>query len=498
MPGRKAAAQITEKLLSLGCTVSIIDTSSLDLPDGYDAADFTGSRTELVAWMVPLIKKISLPAEPEPEPPMPEPVERITPAPPPEPKMKGLSIGGNGNPQSNLFNAMMILKQVPDISQHIWADDFHLEFFTTIASRGTAKSTEPQKIGEGFIDDVRIMLQGKHEMHKISRADTEAAIKAVARRNVRNEPLEWLETLKWDQTPRLDEWLINYAGAEDSAYTRAISKNFLLAMCQRVKRPGSKFDHVLVLEGCQGLGKSQLLQGLCGKYHTEYTASIKRNGKDANLAFKSNMLVEFSEGAALAGMTNEDKKAFISANEDAYRVPYDRSSDKWPRTFVFAITTNNQDFLDDGTGDRRYWPIHVSKIDWEGIKLVREQLFAEAFYRLNLEENYFAVPWEEAEQAREVYTVNEELDDVVADYCNSRTDGFVRLSDVWTKAIEGSLDRFDRRSQLNLGRIMRRIGWKKTVKNGHKVWMPAIDPVLMAATQKKRSPVKNYAPQGFD
>jgi predicted P-loop ATPase len=195
---------------------------------------------------------------------------------------------------------------------------------------------------------------------------------------------DWLKSLKWDGVHRIDTWLRDHAGAVGpEPYLSEVSRKVLVAMIKRVFEPGCKFDHVLILEGLQGVGKSTLLRKLAGDaWFSDATLNI--GDKDAVLTMQSKWLIELGELSAMGRADLEQLKAFITQTTDRIRAPYGKRVEEFPRQCVFIGSTNLDEYLRDLTGNRRFWPVKVLDIKFDGIASVREQLFAEAlqYYRL--------------------------------------------------------------------------------------------------------------------
>lgn len=188
----------------------------------------------------------------------------------------------------------------------------------------------------------------------------------------------YLNGLRWDGKPRIDTWLRDHlGGSAPEPYLSAVSRKVLVAMVARVMEPGCKFDQVLILEGFQGKGKSTALRHLAGdQWFTD--AHVNFKDKDAVLALQAHWIVELGE---LSGMRKADVdllKEFISRQTDKIRVPYGKLPEDFPRQCIFIGTTNRDEFLKDETGNRRYWPVSVSRYDFSSLLEARDQLFAEA------------------------------------------------------------------------------------------------------------------------
>lgn len=187
---------------------------------------------------------------------------------------------------------------------------------------------------------------------------------------------------KWDGRPRLDDFLIEVLGLTDQtkfAYYRNVSRCFFKAIVARVFRPGCKVDTVLVLEGPQGIFKSKLLR-IFALDDDWFSDSLPHNvsSKDAKQHLLGKLVIEMSEIAQMDRSTNEALKAFLSAQDDKFRPPYARHEVTCLRQCVFVGTTNDDQYLKDITGNRRYWPIACGALDLDYAEANIEMVYAEA------------------------------------------------------------------------------------------------------------------------
>jgi putative DNA primase/helicase len=202
---------------------------------------------------------------------------------------------------------------------------------------------------------------------------------------------KFIEQEKWDGTPRIDEWLIQSINCDNNIYTRHVSAKFLIATVSRIYNPGCKFDHMLILEGPQGIGKSTLVETLAGDWYLD--TNFDNKDKDLIDSMRGVFIVEISE---LSGMGKKDVdwlKSFLSKKVDRVRLPYASRSKDFKRKCVFVGTYNpsgNNMYLRDDTGNRRFWPVEcVGSINIDYVKQNRAQLWAEALERYKQGEKYF-------------------------------------------------------------------------------------------------------------
>ena len=202
----------------------------------------------------------------------------------------------------------------------------------------------------------------------------------------------YLSSLKWDGTPRLDTLLIDYLGAEDCDYVRAVTRKTLVAAVARIFQPGVKFDSILVLVGEQGMGKSTLFARLGREWFSDSLSISDMKDKTAPEKLQGYWLLELSELNGIKKMDVEVVKSFITRTDDKFRQAYGVSVESHPRSCVIVGTTNSDGgFLRDITGNRRFWPVHVSgkgkHHPWDLTDV--DQIWAEALERYNAGEELF-------------------------------------------------------------------------------------------------------------
>lgn len=248
---------------------------------------------------------------------------------------------------------------------------------------------------------------------KVTKGMVEDAMFKIAKECKYDSAKHYVTSIVWDKKARLDTWLSSVYGVENDEYHRAVASNWMKGLVKRIIEPGCKFDYVLVLEGEQGVKKSTSLAILGGEWHVETTMST--DNKDFFMQFSGKTIIEFSEGETLSRTEVKRMKAIITNQVDRYRVPYERMTQDFPRRCVFAMTTNQTEYLKDETGNRRWLPVKVVKeeADVEWLKENRDQLYAEAYHRaIVLKENAYEFPKEatlEAQMARMIHDPNEDL-----------------------------------------------------------------------------------------
>jgi putative DNA primase/helicase len=193
----------------------------------------------------------------------------------------------------------------------------------------------------------------------IGTAKLEKALSVIYQRDAFHPVRDYLNGLTWDGEDRLETMLIDYMGAVDNDYTRAVTKKALVAAVARVFKPGIKFDYVLTLVGEEGKGKSTLFKKLGRHWFSDTFNLHMLQGKEAYEQIRGAWIIEIGELAGMAKAEVERVKGFISASEDRYRQAYGRRVENFPRQNVFFATTNKPDFLKSQTGNRRFWPVSI-------------------------------------------------------------------------------------------------------------------------------------------
>lgn len=225
---------------------------------------------------------------------------------------------------------------------------------------------------------------------------------------------DYLSSCTWDRIERLDTVLIDTLGATDTLYTRAVSRKFFAAAVARIFNPGVKFDSMLTIVGDQGIGKSTFFSRMGGKWFSDSVTTV--NDSKAVEGLQGAWLIEMGELSGLRKSEVDAVKHFISKTEDRYRVAYGKRVSYFPRSCVFAGTTNEDDFLRDATGNRRYWivnckngAIELPVFDYLTPDIVA-QIWAEAKERLDNGESLHLDAEKEAD-AREIQDSHLEKDD---------------------------------------------------------------------------------------
>lgn len=408
-PGMKAMLGIGAHLRDVhGCTVSVLPIEPPGvLPDGWDARD----AIETDGWTAERVLEFFGRAQPCPSALAPA----SAPAAPPDKKNEGPVDTGGGDDaglrpglvrcgshwvpewlswyfdQDKLRwnvsrkTVIAVLERAEEFADAVAYDEMR-----NVAVCRRPLPWAPERTGE--LRDADALLLGKWlsdtwDLPSVSQAALHEALQTVAHAQRYHPVRDWLQALRWDGKTRIDKWLLYVLGERPdnvppalAEYLCLVGRYWLLGMVNRVMQPGCKFDYCPVLEGSGGLRKSTLVEVLAGSEHYSDTPFQVGQGKEGQEQVQGCWLYEIAE------LTNFSKsevgaiKVFVSSKVDRYRVAYGTVVESFPRQCVLVGTTNEDTYLRDRTGNRRFWPIPVHQVintDW--VLKWRDQLLAEAY-----------------------------------------------------------------------------------------------------------------------
>jgi Virulence-associated protein E-like domain len=289
-------------------------------------------------------------------------------------------------------------------------------------------------------------------------------VEEAARRNTFHPVRDYLDGLVWDGVSRIDRWLVDYGGADATEYVCAVGALTLVAAVRRVRKPGCKFDEMLIFEmPTQGKDKSTAIQVLAVR--EEWFSDdlpLNSDGKRVIEQTRGKWIVEASELSGIRRSDVEHLKATLSRASDRARLSYDRLTTDRPRQFIIIGTTNAVYYLRDTTGNRRFWPIAVTGFDVVALARDRDQLWAEAAAReatgasIRLDPKLYAAAGGEQEER--------EIADPWLDLLRAATEGFngkILGADAW-KLVRMPPDRRTQEHNGRLGQAMRQLGFERT------------------------------------
>ena len=285
----------------------------------------------------------------------------------------------------------------------------------------------------------------------------------------------YLDGLYWDDTPRIDQWLVTYGGAEDTPLVRAIGRIVLVAAVRRVRQPGCKFDELMIWESLQGEEKSTALRTLCPKdaWFSD-DLQLGASSKEVVETTGGKWIIEASE---LVGSKREAErlKGFLSRQVDGpVRLAYGHYSTEVPRQFIVVGTTNKHAYLKDATGNRRFWSVRVQRFDVAGLRRDRDQLWAEASTRERTGESIRldAALWEAAEREQKRREIIDPWEEKLLPTIAKGQAYRIAPEDLWG-FIGVAVERRDERAAERIATTMQRFGFKRMAvrdREGKVVW----------------------------
>lgn len=290
-----------------------------------------------------------------------------------------LILNQDGLPKPVLANAVIMIRRSP-------LRIGHDAFLARVCNY------EPSPWGtEGIWTDIDDLNTTDYLQHHGVCVDVKTAHHAamfVAHEHVYHPLRTYLQGLAWDQQERLTHWLVDCLGVENNEYTRGVGKLWMISAVARAFQEGCKADQMLVLEGEQGKLKSSALR-MIANGHMETASGVQWfsdtmpdiDHKDIGMHMQGTWIIEMSDLDAIRRADWTSTKKFISMQNDRFRSPYGYNVETYPRQCVFAGSTNEEHWIGDRTGGRRFWAVKVGKINLELAGAMRDQLWAEATWR---------------------------------------------------------------------------------------------------------------------
>lgn len=295
--------------------------------------------------------------------------------------------------------------------------------------------------------------------------DAHTAIEAAADRMSFNPVTDWFDGLKWDGEARLDKWLTYYLGAADTPFTRLVGAKWLISGVARAYEPGCKVDTMLILEGPQGIGKSNVMRtlGTLGgrSYFTDQVDNI--GSKDAAMQLQGVLIIELAEMNQFKGKEITAIKAWMTQTVDRYRPPFGRRVMAFPRHSILGGTMNpdGAGYFEDVTGARRFWPVLCTAIDMDAIERDRDQLWAEARDRYRAGERWWldedGVALAKVEQDDRY--LSEPWEDLVLHHVADKP--YVNGTDILVDCLQVHKERLTKMHTQKVAKILYKAGWTR-------------------------------------
>jgi predicted P-loop ATPase len=405
-----------------------------------------------------------------------------------------LKKGTNGRIDgTQVSNIILVLREHPSWKHVVRYSEFdHRVHLLNPPFRGTfyAGPVNDQKwVEDNDLTCVRSWLETTLDM-SVSKENLIDALVAVGMSQSFHPVREWLDSLVWDGTPRIEHWLKDYCGAEVETESQriavpAMSKRWLISAVARANEPGAKVDCTLVLEGAQSIKKSTTFATLVPNEAWFSDERLNLDSKDTLQQIQGKWIIEIAELASFRGKANEEIKHFLTKRADDFRKPYEKINRSYPRQCVFGGTVNDAEYLSDPTGNRRFFPVRChgldslgGKIDIVGLRAVRDQLWAEAVHEYKRGEQWWLT--EEEEDAARVEQESRFTEDawqsrveawIEAEENGSPRDAF-SMDEVLLKAVCIDPGRQGRAEQTRMKNILNRLGFerKQVTIDGKRPW----------------------------
>lgn len=348
--------------------------------------------------------------------------------------------GGSGKLECTINNIILILE-----NHHAFKGKITHDKFAGVDAivGGLPWNKQAQQWTDNDDANLRVWLERHYALTgKEKIAD---ALTAVLTRHSYHPIQDYLNSLTWDGTKRLERLIIDYIGAEDNELTRTMTRKHFTAAVTRVFRPGCKYDYCLVMTGPEGAGKSTLLNKMGGQWFNDSITTTE--GKEGMEQLRRAWIIEMGELSSIKRSDVESVKAYLSKRVDIYRAAYARRTTEHPRQCVFCGTTNEAHFLKGDTGNRRFWVIQVDPTlrkfsDWQdAIDRDRDRLWAEAVHYYKQGEKLYLDDRMEAEAKTRQAEYNDDNDDPMVTMLQKFLD--TKLPGNW-----GTMGTLDRRMWL--------------------------------------------------
>jgi predicted P-loop ATPase len=470
--GDKSVAKLS-KHINISHIISNPEGDICDLPKGTDYVEYINKQT-MSSQTLTEDKAVEIPLD-NPTPPASVDFSSIS-SPDELWELFGLKMSGK-EPAANADNVLKIMERDPKLKGALWYDEFKRSYMCTLGNE-----TAPHPLEEPDFTWILLYVQRVYGISKICKHACKDAALFCASLDRRNSVKDWMESLKWDGVPRVNSFFSKYMGADNGEefqqYTDDVSKNFWIALVARVFDAGCQVDEMVVLEGKQGIYKTSALRIIGGDYHIcNQESFIGGSRKDFFIGLQGNMLVIFDEMEGFSIGEEKKIKTIITNPVDSFRIPYMSSNSKHPRQCLFVGTTNDDEYLEDPTGGRRFYPMKCGTILKDELIEDREQLFAESVHRYNAKEPW----WIKPDRAVEMQERRFKLDawnDAIEKWLYQDNDNSMeplrapfKLIDVAYRALEISPKDFDQRQQKRLAKVMKKLGFKSYASNGERGWV---------------------------
>jgi len=373
----------------------------------------------------------------------------------------------SGQIEATIGNAAKAVMCADFVGVEIRFDTFRDEIM--FAPVGTK---EWQTFTDADYSRLRITME-KRGFKAVGRELIRDVVLLAAVENPFDSAMEWLKSLKWDGIARIEKFYHTHFGTEDTAYTRAVSRYMWTALAGRVLKPGIKADMVPILVGAQGSGKSSGVEALSPDptFFTEISFAEKED--DLARKMRGCLVAEISELRGLNTKELESIKAFVTRTHEKWIPKFKEFATQFPRRSLSMGTTNEDEFLGDKTGNRRWLPVEVEKVNVDAIKKDVIQLWAEAREVFNKTGIQFEEAEQLANQVHEKYFIKDAWQEIIEHWLDEpdlmtgqkpRARQFLRSADILREALNLEPKNISRREQMRIGHVLQNCNFKQVLR----------------------------------
>lgn len=384
----------------------------------------------------------------------------------------------NGEVPASMTNLLMALRRPDVCDMRIAHDTFRDEIIW---------AHDGQDDWRAFRDHDYTRLREHLELNSFQAVGREMirdAVHSVAVENTMDTAVLWCENnaTTWDGVDRIGTFYSTYFGAANTAYTRAVAQYTWSALAGRALVPGVKADMAVILKSGQGTVKTEGIRAMAP--HDDQFGEIDLSKSDDALArqTRGKLVCELSELRGLNSRESETIKAWVSRRYEEWVPKFKEFTTKFPRRFICFGTTNEDEFLADVTGERRWLPLAVGRADLEALRRDCGQLWAQgaAIFRQH------GVVWQDAEQLAKrehtKYKVRDSWTDIVGAWLDEPAFGGpegvlqgdlpIRMHEVLQGALRINPQNITRKEEVRVGRILRERGYQNMAyrRGGEVLW----------------------------
>lgn len=372
---------------------------------------------------------------------------------------------------ATLSNLIGLFSRPAMSSYHIHYDEFRDEIVYRRYEGDKGKEPSPWlRFQDHVYTEIRTYLE-RTGFNPVSKEMMRDVVHAIAKGNPIDTAQEWLGGLEWDGVKRIDRFLVDYMGAENTPYSQAVGRYIWMTLAGRVLSPGCKADAAPIFVGEQYSGKSFFIS--CMAPDEDYFAELRLDDEDPTFARKirGKLIGEFVELRGLHTKDSETIKALISRRIEEWAPKFIEFNTKYKRRCLLIGTSNKDELFSDETGNRRWFPVRTPKGDCDALIRDRLQLWAEGKTAFQIEgtiKGIYEKTNKLAHATREEFAINDAWDEPVErwldEYKTSGTSNLIQIGDILRESLGYDTKNIKMSDTFRVGRILRKSGYRQIVK----------------------------------